>query len=359
MHLAKVMQQSKRTAAVVAALALALTPSASIGAQSRTNWDRTSSAQTIQRVNKLVPGLDWPEFQRTWEKMSSGRNRIMKYAPSAAAETKDVVAVLPSDDVMRKAALRMASDKNKAIAQRGTRFLTWLDIASAKTPQERHEKIRRLPVSVIESKTSDGRIQKDFVIRGKVTRRVFAPAVPSDHPSGPSAFNCYNDEPEPCLTQEEQDDLVIFIAAAADETAAMQSELDSEWAEYEAYCNTWGCEEGENPAEAAHGPSEHTAAQGCAAHAVVATVGGAMAAFEIIDGAMGVGGAVAHSALIATAEAAAISSAITVGVLLFAYGMYNFVQCKRAKIVAAPHEGVSDRLRPVFGSALSSTPSLH
>jgi len=356
MELAPTTKTTKRITALITALALVMTPTISVMAQSRAKLDRPSPAQAIDRVNKLMPNLDSPELQEMWEKMSVGRNRILKYAgPSRAAliDTNNIVELLRNGAEARRFALMLANDKDEAVARRGNRFLTWLDIASAKSREERHEKIRKLQVSVIETKTSDGRNQKDFVIRGKVVHRVFAAASPSEHASGPSVLNCYDDQPEPCLTPEEQDDYIIFLAAAADEAASMQSELDSEWAEYEAYCNNFGCEdEGQ-----AAGPSEHSVAlSGCLSDALVATAGGAVVAWEIIDGIAGVGGAVAHSVLVSTAHAVAVSGAITVGTLVFAYGLYNFIQCKRAK-VRIPHISVSDRLRRPFGSVLLSSPS--
>jgi len=142
-------------------------PSGDPQAQSQNHWV-TSTAQAIEHINESMPRLAWPEFQRTWETISSGRNRILTRAASTRVTSPvDAVmdiGVLMSDTERRNLAVRLATDPDKSVARRGSRLLTWLDIASAKSPGERHEKIRRLPVSVIESKVSpEGRIQKEFV----------------------------------------------------------------------------------------------------------------------------------------------------------------------------------------------------
>lgn len=326
----------KSVVAMATALVVAWSPMSTASAQSRTRWPLATQAQVVEQVENLMPASASPEFRRVWEGMTRARNRIAHFAPPAK-KSGNVGNLLEDAREMRKIAYGLAKGPDPVLAKRAGRLVTWLDIATAASKEERHERIRRLPVAIVESSTTDGGIQKDFVVRGRVVRRVYSGAMRNDHAAGPSALlTCYNEQPEPCLTQEEQDDLIIFIAAAEDEVAMIQSELDAEWAEYEAYCNTWGCEDGNDPAQVSSGPSESPfdSSWGCASHAAIATVGGAVAAFEIIDGAMGVGGAVAHSALIATAEAAAIAGGITAGVLLFAYGMYNFVQCKRAKVRA-------------------------
>lgn len=326
--------------AIVTALVMVLSPAASVGAQERNKWMVTTQAQVIEHVDNLMPSATLPGFQGLWEEMTRARKRIFLVTPENKKSAM-VGNLLDDAREMRNIAYDLAKGPDQVLAKRASRLVTWLDIASAASKQEQHERIRRLPVRIVESTTPDGGIQKDFVVRGRVVRRVYSGAPKNDQNAGPSALTCYNEQPEPCLTQEEQDDLIIFIAAAEDEVAMIQSELDSEWAEYEAYCNTWGCEDGYDSAQDFRGPSELTLdlSWGCASHAAIATVGGAVAAFEIIDGAMGVGGAVAHSALIATAEAAAIAGGITAGVLLFAYGMYNFIQCKRAKVRAPAGAG--------------------
>jgi len=346
----------KNAVAIGTAFVLTFSSSASLVAQSRTKWQATSHAQAVEHVDKLMPSVGSPEFQRTWEAMSDGRNRISRFAP-AATTSMNIGSLLEHATEMRAVALRLAKGSDQTAAKRASRLLTWLDIATSASREERHQRIRTLPVTVVESSTSDGRLQKDFVVRGRVVRRVLSAATQSDHFAGPSALSCYNEQPEPCLTQEEQDDLIIFIAAAEDEVAAMQSELDAEWAEYEAYCNTWGCDEGNAPDHPMSGPSEFTPilSAGCASQAAIATVGGAVAAFEIIDGALGVGGAVAHTALIATAEATAIAGGITAGVLLFAYGLYNFIECKRAKVRAPDQLGARIFLAPSLGTTKLSS----
>jgi hypothetical protein len=262
---------------------------------------------------------------------------------------------------LREFAASLASDKDPRMARRGNAMSLWLDIASAQTHQERHARIRQLPVTVRTSQASeDGRVVKEFVMEGKTRLQVSFAVAPSHSAlSGPSiSDDCYGGEPEPCSTQEDMDDLFVLLADSNNELSSGQADLDQEWAEYDDYCsnNPWDCD-GNHLEVMPSGPSaaECDASGGCVGDAVAATAQGLAAGLEIVDGYVAAQGAVAEGVMLSIGEAAAIADGITIAVGVFGFFAYNFIQCKRAK-VRAPLEFVQDRasLRNLAWSPVTS-----
>jgi hypothetical protein len=65
-------------------------------------------------------------------------------------------------------------------ARQDVRTLRWLDIITAKTADERHRRIRQLPVTIVASEPTDGRVGlvKAFVAGGKSRIEMFFPQAP-------------------------------------------------------------------------------------------------------------------------------------------------------------------------------------
>lgn len=175
--------------------------------------------------------------------------------------------LLPGLD-MKKVRAELETDRvaGGTKASRASRLLMWLDIAEARTPTERHEMIRRLPVTVVESAATDGRVGtvKKYVMKGKTRLALFVPANPDlgrDALSGPSAGtrdDCY-DGPEPCVTWSDMDDLVIEVVAGQDEVNYQDAELSSYCGMYPEDCHSPGQDQIGGPSSFVPGPCSEKA----------------------------------------------------------------------------------------------------
>lgn len=132
-----------------------------------------------------------------------------------------------------------------------------VDIYTAKTRDERHLKIRQLPVDVVRLEaTATTPAMLNFVAGGKVRVSVpldVAPETSTDAPSGPSAESSFDlcDEP-PCATLQEMEDLAVLVASTEYELEVMQADHDAELAAWEARCvaEPWTCGNTSGPSEA-------------------------------------------------------------------------------------------------------------
>lgn len=144
------------------------------------------------------------------------------------------------------------------------RLELWLDIMDARTPEEQHDRIRRLPVEIVTSAPEDGRagVVKSFIARGKTRFRVFFPATPkrasledmrtNDRP-GPSALQeefCDDGEPGPCATEQDMEDAFIAAAEGDAEAASLQLEhdnIDHFCSDHPWICDASGASDAETP----------------------------------------------------------------------------------------------------------------
>ena len=169
---------------------------------------------------------------------------------------------------IRQTFLAHTKSADRKAAARANRILLFIDILMTDTPAERHEAIRRLPVTIVRGPSLDGRAGtvKSFVADGKVRARLFVPAaipIPESNDgdellSEPAVSEeCYEGAEEPCLTEVEMEDFGIYTAASEAEAAAQQAEFDVAYAELIAFCNNypWMCEEGQGSLIAPSGPS--------------------------------------------------------------------------------------------------------
>lgn len=167
----------------------------------------------------------------------------------------------PIDQLRQELQERQKSANPKA-AGVATRLLRWLDIAGAKTASERHEKIRKLPVTITTSPATDGRdgIVKNYVANGKTRMRRFIPSVAphtsstseeDERLSGPTAEiterwtseaqegeTCYDNEPGPCATEEEMEDYDVLLAQTQYELESYESEYNGDYNDYSSFCNS-------------------------------------------------------------------------------------------------------------------------
>lgn len=108
-------------------------------------------------------------------------------------------------------------------------------IMAAKTRAERTAAVAQLPVTVVRTPLDNGDLLKQFVVRGKVVRQTVvltAEPEPRSHQGGPSSppSDCFEEAPEPCLTEQEEEEWEIELAAAtaeADAVAADTAVLDA------------------------------------------------------------------------------------------------------------------------------------
>lgn len=105
---------------------------------------------------------------------------IQKEVPKSLAAPTPPQLLNDTAQVRRELLANQTSGSPKT-AERATRLLRLLDIATAKTASERHEKIRKLPVTITMFPAADGRngIVKNFVVGGKTRMRRFIPSVPT------------------------------------------------------------------------------------------------------------------------------------------------------------------------------------
>lgn len=232
-------------------------------------------------------------------------------------------------ELVGRARARVKTPEDEMLARRAEHALGFLDILTAKSASERHTKIRRLPVQITRSastKGPSGTVQT-FSVDGKPTLEIFIPSTPAgtrsgsgveiEQPSGPFApsamDDCY-DGPEPCISQEEMDDLGIVIAQA-------QADVDQGWNDYYAGCqiSPGDCQA---PVEMLQlsGPSDGPRCSSCAAeagNAVVALVTGAASL-----GALALGHSAAAAAGLTLTTAGAVVTAGVVAGIGFGIGYF-------------------------------------
>ena len=124
-----------------------------------------------------------------------------KNKPVAQAALRQLPSPLAPDQIeqVRQRFLVLRESSSPRAVNIAKRALQRLEIATAKTPSERHKLIRQLPVSIVRSAATDGRagIMKNFVARGKTRLSWFTPVgaaangtsepVEQEQPSGPAA----------------------------------------------------------------------------------------------------------------------------------------------------------------------------
>jgi hypothetical protein len=267
---------------------------------------------------------------------------------------------------MRTRALALKGSSVPFEARLGGVLFNIVDISTS-SGAEKHNKIKRLPVSMVETKSVDGRqgTVKNFVARGKTHFSVFVPApntgvVPDletiELSPGPNEgnssgtrneFDCYGGEPEPCATQQEMDDFMSFLAYQQSEMELIQIEVDAGLAEIENYCsqNPWECE------EPVSGPSDSSDCFGkCTDQAVAALVGAVMTTGEIILAANHMAGA--YVATGAVSSGFLVGSGLVIGATAFmaGYAFGTFLGCKLARIAGLVLDSPSPFVEPEFAS---------
>jgi hypothetical protein len=143
-------------------------------------------------------------------------------------------------DAMRAALEVARNSRNPKIAQRAARSILLYDIATAKSSDERHALVSRLPVTIEHTPaTAAGTgVRVRYIVNGKVKFERFVSTAAAatkppaaEQPSGPSAVaddDCY-DGPAPCATAQDMDDALVTLVS-------MQADLDEAQSEYDAGC---------------------------------------------------------------------------------------------------------------------------
>jgi hypothetical protein len=201
-----------------------------------------------------------------------------------------------------------------------------LEVYAARTAADRHERIRRLPVTVTTSEPRDGRkgVIRNYIVRGKVRVMRFVPDVVHTRTEavtygGPWAAQdefCDDGEPAPCATEQDIDDADYVLAATDAEVEAQQEEYDA----MNIWCqeNPWNCYEQVDEITPKSGPNACMAGVNCvyqefaaAVSLVMATAAGMNLRDKIVN-------ARAATAVGATVAATGISTAIvaTTGAVL-------------------------------------------
>jgi len=183
---------------------------------------------------------------------------------------------------MRKRSATLRDSKYSILREYGDHIQLWINVLSAETPAELHKRVRELPVKIERTQTSDGRIVTKYTANDKTQFSTTSLSPNSPRPaeevqSGPSASArdlCFEDEEEPCSTEEEMDDLGIYIADA-------EATNDAYQADYDNYCaQNWEICMYDQEFSSQSGPSASDDARfGCgqeARNATSAMVGGAI-----------------------------------------------------------------------------------
>jgi len=285
---------------------------------------------------------------------------------------------LPGDPAQLSA--QLLTDRVTAkprVAVRATRMLHLLDILVAKTASERHERVRRLRVTIVTSAPADGRngVLKSYIVSGKTRIRRFVPAAHApvlatsgtldeerrpgpaaditgrwkldgqggcywdanddgpdqcQPPEGGGGETCYDNEPAPCATDQELEDYDIVNAEVQAQLDAEQAEYDSAYADYSSFCDSnpsnEGCQQPDT-LPAASGPSAYDCTTGCWAHAAGATgwlaVGAANLAFRVwARNAAAAAGLRLSAAAVSASTVALVGSAFMVG-----WYIGSFIDC--------------------------------
>ena len=179
--------------------------------------------------------------------------RLNKPEPNGVIPT--TVTTRNDIEYIRQQLLTTQNGADSRITTKAARLLLWLDIASARSDSERHDLIRRLPVSITESAPTDGRLGtvKEFVAGGKVRVSLFTPATfppvsvapaLSERVSGPSPAEvaagreCYYEgQPADCATEEEIEDAAIAAADLSYQVEIEQADCDAVSQEIAEYCS--------------------------------------------------------------------------------------------------------------------------
>lgn len=199
-------------------------------------------ASTVAIVSLLWAGI--PVSAATSQAADKGRAAIAALHAGAFGTPQAMRLTL---ERARFEAVPLLLSENPKVVARAKRTIQMYNIANARTKEQRHELIQRLPVTVDRQESVSG-TAVTYSARGKVRLQLTLAATPfvtgnSDVTSGPSAEttmdDCY-DGPPPCATSQEMDDLGILIADSVAEMDNAQSEGSSIDAEYSSFC-------GENP----------------------------------------------------------------------------------------------------------------
>ena len=151
---------------------------------------------------------------------------------------------LAAVELFRARAVQLSKHSDPKIRRLASTLETVARIMSATTPAERKVAVASLPVRVVRVLLPNGNIQKQFIVRGKLTKVTEVVTVAaedySNSGSGPSAApsDCYMEEPEPCLTEAEEEEWEIELAMAEAEANAVESDTAAEQSFMDAYCTT-------------------------------------------------------------------------------------------------------------------------
>lgn len=249
--------------------------------------------------------------------------------------TKRTTAVPVSVEEMRRQVFNLKMNgvaTDKQIAQ----LELWIDIAAAKTRAERHEKILKLPVKIVVSSPTDGRVGviKSFVAGGRTHARLFIPApeatsMPDEQSSGPAVSEspvaqdqCYDDDgtPDTCATEQDAEDLIAVASDTEAEAEGYQAEADG-------WCQQTGCDDSDPATGSAYGPFEPDM-RACGRKFLTWALyfGGFAAAYV---NAFGVAGAIAGGAAVGAGTVFVAGVGLVVAIGFAGLALYDLASCAK------------------------------
>lgn len=319
------------------------------------------AARSADRVEVEAPAIP------TWSlRVLDGKGNAVDFEKAIRlAKTPRAVttADLPGDiSQLREKLGAWERSGNPKIAERATRLLRWLDIRSARSPSERHDKIRKLPVTITTTPARDGRdgLVKGYVAGGKLRMQWFVPSAalspsPESIEGGPSSGpaireDCYENEPEPCATEQEMEDYDIVLAQTQYELELAESENSAAQSEYVSFCNSnpWheACQQEPGTALAASGPSACGVVESCWYHALYATQWVGMGLVNLGLRLAARAGAAAMGVRLAAAAVSASTAALVGCAFMAGWYVGSLIDCLVFMTTPEPDAGLGMSYRP-------------
>jgi hypothetical protein len=348
-------------------------------------------------VSAFTGPANTPVVGATWRTQALDRNgRVIEIKSSRDARSPALKPSAEQMDAMWQRAVAAKASLDPKLARWGERTLNRLKIVSSKSVAERHERIRQLPVSIVVTLSTDGRVGKvkNYIAGGKTRFRVFVPEEgpvadssaidPNEPPVGgpheataltgrwklggvgdcywdpndsgpdqcdsdgrwksdgqggcywdeydggpdqctPPANTCFDGEADPCYSQQDMEDLLVYLADAEAEIDDLQTEYDAQQAALTEWCN-------QHPGSCAgpdenSGPNLHEEAWPCVEQAANATGAHAVAAGTWLLAWTRVGGAIRSGVALSAAEGAGHILAVTGASYFAGYYMGYLVAC--------------------------------
>lgn len=154
-------------------------------------------------------------------------------AEPAPRETSIALSPAVTAQLLRARAAEFRKSRIETVRRVGSNLEIAARIMSARTAAERSAAVKELPVKIVRTSLPNGNVKREVYVRGALTKTTevtsnaaVLPEYPvADTPSGPSFFSeCYQEEPEPCLTEQEEVEWELELEAAEADVIALEAE---------------------------------------------------------------------------------------------------------------------------------------